>query len=281
MPLGLDSIVDEIARSRTCIIMNPGNAGDALIALGTFHWLDRLGLHPTILSFANLDYAKDFDLIVYGGGGNLVPMYGTALTAIDYAARLGKQVAVLPHTIFGCEDALLRHALNLRLFCRERQSYEGLLAAGFPDDRLALDHDMAFQIEERFFSSLQPIAPSRDTISCLRRDAESAQQIPSPVDNLDISLLWNGDYWSDREFVESICRCLAAYLMQAKSITTDRLHISILGALLKLEVRMLPNSYYKNRAVYDFSLDRFRNVTLVGQERNPGMPQTASVNLSQ
>jgi hypothetical protein len=49
-------------------------------------------------------------------------------------------------------------------------------------------------------------------------------------------------------------------LTGCKRVVTDRLHIAIAGALLGLEVELHPNSYYKNRAVYDYSLRRFSNV---------------------
>jgi hypothetical protein len=43
-------------------------------------------------------------------------------------------------------------------------------------------------------------------------------------------------------------------------VRTDRLHVAIAGAMLGKQVWLYPNSYYKNRAVYEFSLRAFSNV---------------------
>lgn len=45
---------------------------------------------------------------------------------------------------------------------------------------------------------------------------------------------------------------------------TDRLHVAIAGALLGKSVELHANSYFKNRAVYQFSLRSFPSVRFVG-----------------
>ena len=59
----------------------------------------------------------------------------------------------------------------------------------------------------------------------------------------------------------------AAYLLRVVDsfdvVRSDRLHVAIAGALLGKEVELYPNSTFKNRAVYDFSLERFTNVRFV------------------
>lgn len=54
---------------------------------------------------------------------------------------------------------------------------------------------------------------------------------------------------------------LLAYLDQFDRIVTNRLHIGILAALLQKEVDFHPNNYFKNKAVYEFSMrGRFPHV---------------------
>jgi exopolysaccharide biosynthesis predicted pyruvyltransferase EpsI len=47
------------------------------------------------------------------------------------------------------------------------------------------------------------------------------------------------------------------------SVRTDRLHVAVAGALLGKDVEIYPNSYYKNRAMYEFSLSRYAHVRFV------------------
>lgn len=257
----LESLVAELKAQPFCWVANAGNAGDALIALGTFHFFDRYGLTPTLVRQSELEKIRAFDLIVFGGGGNLIPNYSDGITFLEYAAALGKQIVVLPHTTFGRESELIKLSKNLRIFLREKWSFDDLVACGFPRDRLGLADDLALSIEGRFFST-RARTPSRTVAHCLRMDSESDHAFtPIPLDNYDISATWIGDLWHSRAHTEAVVKTLEAYLNQFETVVTDRLHIAILAGLLGLEVRFFQNSYYKNEAVYQYSLrHKFPNI---------------------
>jgi exopolysaccharide biosynthesis predicted pyruvyltransferase EpsI len=51
--------------------------------------------------------------------------------------------------------------------------------------------------------------------------------------------------------------------MKYKKIDTDRLHVAIGATLLEKKVTLFPNSYYKNKAVYDYSLRKFPNISFI------------------
>ena len=101
---------------------------------------------------ARLDEVRAFDVVVYSGGGNLIPMYSEGLHVIQQCAAWGKQVVVLPHSTTGYGAELASVGDNLRILCREQVSYDGLIADGFPPSRLGLDCDMAFHIPPGFFT---------------------------------------------------------------------------------------------------------------------------------
>jgi hypothetical protein len=79
---------------------NHGNFGDALIACSGFHLLKAAGLSWSILQPPE---ATDNSVIVYPGGGNLVPNYSHSNTSLhaSISANLGRGnvMVVLPHTI--------------------------------------------------------------------------------------------------------------------------------------------------------------------------------------
>jgi exopolysaccharide biosynthesis predicted pyruvyltransferase EpsI len=50
-------------------------------------------------------------------------------------------------------------------------------------------------------------------------------------------------------------------LKQYEEINTDRLHLAISATLLGKKVNLFPNSYYKNKAVFDYSLKKFPSIS--------------------
>ena len=61
---------------------------------------------------------------------------------------------------------------------------------------------------------------------------------------------------------------LIGALQKYEQVNTDRLHIAIAATLLGKKVKLFPNSYYKNRAVFEYSLKRFSNVSFVEDINN-------------
>lgn len=259
----LDDIAPLLQQARSCFVPNPGNAGDALIALGTFHYFDSQKIpFPPVVSVEEKEAIRQYDLVIYSGGGNLIPHYGDALDVLRYASEYRKKIIVLPHTTFGYESELTRMASSLHLFCRDKVSFDMLLTRGMPDRSITLSEDMAFKIDRSFLEKYDR-KPHLRTAYCMRTDVESRNRSAALFsENCDISFLWNGNLWGDRVFVERVVASLITYICQFESVVTDRLHIGILAALLDRQVQLFPNSYYKNKAVYEFSMrNRLPNVT--------------------
>ena len=243
---------------------NPGNAGDAAIALGTYYLFEQLNISPTIISFSDLNSLSNSQ-IIFGGGGNLVEgKYSDMYKALASAIPNNNHCLLLPHTVFGFED-IISHCLSdkLIIFCREKTSYElCALTNNLNTKNIFLAEDMAFHIPKDFYV---PFIEKKGfgEAYCFRTDSESANLVPIPINNRDISLSWNGDLWHNKDLVSSVVRSLLAYLCQFESIRTDRLHIAILGSLIQRKVFLYPNSYYKNRSVYEMSLSSYPNTFFI------------------
>jgi exopolysaccharide biosynthesis predicted pyruvyltransferase EpsI len=270
--LTLTDVFEELRGKNVCFVPNVGNAGNALIALGAFHAFRAAGLPmPPIVPASRKYEIEKYDLIVYPGGGNLVLPYTDCLLVLREVVRLGKQAIVLPHSVNGYFDELVQMASHVRIFCREHSSLVRLRAYGFPIERLALSPDLAFSIPQGFFRN-EASRHGKGSANCFRTDRESAFQAP-PSNNVDISSSWCGDLWHGEQFTESVCRSLAEYLAQYETIETDRLHVAILGAILGRKVTMYPNNYFKNSAVYQYSiLPNFPNVVFKETEDGPAAP---------
>jgi exopolysaccharide biosynthesis predicted pyruvyltransferase EpsI len=126
----------------------------------------------------------------------------------------------------------------------------------FPENvHIHLSHDTSLYLLKEDFSlqnwnkSYILIAPRNDRESAVTWDK---RKIRSPTRILfgDIVKLDNfNDYVN--------------IIWNARQIYTDRLHNAILSAILGKETFLYPNSYHKNKGVYEFSLSTYPNVKFV------------------
>jgi exopolysaccharide biosynthesis predicted pyruvyltransferase EpsI len=298
----IESYLATLPRETLSIKINPGNAGDALIALGTFQVFQRMGIDYRVIS-------DDDDLegktVVYGGGGNLVPYYGEAAAFIRRVHRKVKRLIILPHTIRGHETLIASLGENVDIVCRERHSLEHVQSINVRS-RVFLVEDMAFAIDvdailagrfrsgtpgPRFDSAavryhrtwMRHVAryrlrrfkrerikrsvpiPPRRTLNCFREDAEKTDVL-IPWDNLDLSWIFGPeDGQIDERAAARISRSLLRFISTFEVVNTNRLHIGIAGALLGKEVNLYGNSYNKIQAIYQLSIkNRFPNVRWMG-----------------
>jgi len=286
-------------------IANPGNAGDSLIAHATRQLFDRLGLdYVWVNSYRRLDPRGR--VVVYGGGGNLVPLYDDASRALRWADGRAKRLLVLPHTVDGHEQLLADLGPETDLICRELVSYE-YVSSVLRSARCHLADDLALATDTEATLAIAPepmpalplygrkllyramLKPSWSksvaapwklrrserlfqarraelarggasrVLHVLRTDFEQTRT-PTPPDNLDLSDLFNFGT-EDANSCHTGAHHLLRYLDLFEEVRTNRLHVAIGAALLGKQVKFQYNSYFKNRAVYEFSIrDRFPNL---------------------
>jgi len=277
---------------------NPGNAGDALIAAGTFQVFDELNLKIKFIDLKTFN-AKD-KIIIYAGGGNLNHIYGDAKKFIQGVHEKAKLFILLPHTITANEDLLGQLGNNCIIFAREKVSYEHMLKFGVNCQNF-IDHDMALHLDIKLilsrkypntlslilrklmglikgvdlrdevpsliklvkvsiFEFIQSIFVRKSKGIFYRDDVESSGNL-LPEGNADLSVIYEFGTKS-RELIDYTVWRLLRLIMRFNSVETDRLHISVASALLNKSVDFYPNSYFKCKAVYEYSLNkRFPNIT--------------------
>ena len=104
--------------------------------------------------------------------------------------------------------------------------------------------------------------PRGPILNAFRTDREQVD-IQLPVDNVDISQIFS--FGTHSSFAAMLAaRAFIAFIDRYDEVRTNRLHVGIGAALLGKEVKFYPNSYYKNKAVYDFSLKDFPNIRWMG-----------------
>lgn len=202
----------------------PGNVGDYLIAEGTFALFRR-----NHIEFGMWSEPYNFDGLLISGGGNIGGYYqnirNIRTTLLNNARKLGKQVIILPQSVIpGGENEVFPD--DVTLFCREWISARFYKNSIFCPD-LALAH---------------PIVSGHHrngSLIALRRDGESvfhSHNFEDPIDFTD-----------DVDEYLTRASCFS-------EIITDRLHFAIAGLLAGCRVTLLPNSYHKNRAMWESSL---------------------------
>lgn len=260
--------LEKAAGSRAIYMPNPGNIGDGVIALGSWHLLESWGLDFPIAHFE--DDLCEYDHLIFGGGGGLVSglYYEPQKWILDFLVK-GGSVTILPSTIVGLGELFAPYADRLEIFTREKESFSSLIEAGFPAKRAHLCPDMAFGLDPGWLKRFSD-RPARGELSAFRGDGEALwrEAQDSPL-NVDVSLFINGMWWHDRENTTDAVARLARYLASYRTIRSDRLHVSILAALLGRQVEMHPGVYYKNAAVHAYSLSSFRNVTFHAEPPKP------------
>ena len=261
---------------------NPGNAGDSLIACATFQLFEEFGIPYRLFDDSSFDPAGK--VVVFGGGGSLVPEYRAAWQFVERYHQAAKKLVILPQTISGHEDLLGQLGSNVDVFVREEVSFEHVQrhapqANLFLEDDLALSLDVSAvlaadlprpfrhvplkQLIRREVALLRAAGCRSDVLNCFRTDKEKTD-LRRPYGNADLSKLFKvGTSTPEEALLAS--HLIFQMLNQYEEVRTNRLHLAIAGALLGKDVKFYPNSYFKNEGVYQFSMKgRFPNVQWMG-----------------
>jgi len=234
-------------------IPNPGNAGDSLIAYATLQIFDKIGLNYTIGKYTTKYNDK---LLFYAGGGNLVQMYSNCKSFLKNN-MFDNKIVILPHTIKDKDELIKDFNNNIIVICRERISYNYVYNLIPNKNNVFLSKDMAFYIDD--IEKYKSISGT-GICNCFRVDSEKTN-IEIPVSNIDLPSKLNvANSTSNKNIIKDVSLSIFNYLSKYDTINTNRLHMAIAGSLLNKYVNFYPNSYYKNTAVYEYSIkDNFIN----------------------
>jgi exopolysaccharide biosynthesis predicted pyruvyltransferase EpsI len=283
---------------RLLYVPNEGNAGDALIAAGTWQFFDDLGLAP---AYCRVSGIRRGDALIYAGGGNLVPEYESCSRFLERCLAVGVSSAiVMPHTIRGHEALLARLDERFTLVCRDQASVARVQATGTkaavlyaPDMALYIDvprlfarcetyrgarfwwrmahHDrLAPYLRWRMALALRA-PPTHLHLDVIRVDAEALAALPGDK-RWDLSNLY-GSKFRLREESDLVTRDFLRFFAQLVAVRTNRLHAGVAAALMGCEVTYLDNSYGKIGAVYDAWLSHLPQVSF--ERSPPGAPAIA------
>lgn len=304
-----ERLLSKYQNKRFLIVDPPGTKGDQLILMGLIKKLNELGISYKILKYTpvNVRFSRfkmlspfnlhssaieklghmvfrmfdtlhekinwmkneSIDIIILRGGGYLNDIWHD----YDVLRRIIKNnpncpIIIAPQSFFFKSTQFSELFENCRqkihIFCREKYSYELLISMNLPKHiRIYLSHDTALYLSKNDFNLQEKedsyilIAPRKDRESVVTWKIE---KIPRGVKILlgDIVRVPSFD-----AFVNIIGN--------ASKVYTDRLHNAILSAILGKETYLYPNSYHKNKGVYEFSLCGFPNVKFIDSHKFLGL----------
>jgi exopolysaccharide biosynthesis predicted pyruvyltransferase EpsI len=269
---------------------NMGNAGDQLIYLGMCELFKRHGIEFDEFSEERFQTNKH---VVYGAGGNFVGYYDNCSNFIETYFDLFDSFTLLPHTVSGHELLLSRLDDRFSLFCREPVSEAHCRKFIGETGHVFLTHDLAFCIEPHQWKRLRMpgVKFKKDLrwireqwqlrrklrgsdVTLFRTDLESARAEPGEG-NYDLSMLIQAPL-ERRKYRElrvhpwrlAVANAFFSHVSHLRRVETDRLHVSISGALSGRPTQLYGGSYYKNYAIFEHSMrDYYPNVEFVGPRR--------------
>ena len=204
-----------------------GNVGDTLIEFATLALLRKWQIPHEVIDEDRLDSGKlphHITQLFISGGGNMGDLYPHNQRIRELACSNNRPVIVLPQTFTNSNENTCRYE---KVWVRESESIKLC-----PGAHLAPDMAMWLQLDARAGEARY----SHGVF--LREDAEGL--FP--------------DHHASYGDPVSLGSNIATYLEQIvpyRHIITDRLHFAIAAMLMSRRVTLLPNSYFKNRSMWE------------------------------
>jgi len=120
--------------------------------------------------------------------------------------------------------------------------------------------------QDRHLKDNKNINNSNKTLNYFRNDGEKTKiSHNNKKDNQDLSALINYDSsMINKELVNKTTYEILDNIYKYDIVNTDRLHGSIAGSLLNKKTTLYTNSYYKNKAVFEYSIkNKFKHTNLI------------------
>ncbi|MGF1681317.1 polysaccharide pyruvyl transferase family protein [Photobacterium minamisatsumaniensis] len=294
MEIDINSYLEKFKGVPFNYIINYGNAGDCLIASGTFQVFDSIGLQYHIKDREKFNYNDK--VVIYGGGGNLGHMKNDSARILKKLNKEAKHITILPHTIKDIDELLTTFGSNVDIICRERKSYEyvkqvAVNANVFLCDDMAINLDIT-SINSKDFTLIDKInisasylanklnisksqVPTKDGIfkmwlinskikQLLKSNNKSKTLFAYRKDGEKTNIEIPNDNIdiseeltissSEKRITQYNSKIFLKFIDNFDVIHTNRLHVCIGAALLNKEVHFHGCNYFKCKAVYEYTL---------------------------
>lgn len=211
---------------------------------------------------------NDNSIILIGGGANINDFWPRGIRLLRLLINQNKNstIIIAPQSYYfrttDFPSIFNEFEGEAYLFCREKYSYKLLSKMKLPKNvKVVLSHDTAFYLSKEDFPKGSP----KHDLLCFRQDKESiiTEKVKNAVRKIAENPLELDVATKAKNFNEFV-----STITNSKNVYTDRLHVAILAAILKKQVVLFPNKYWKNKGVLEYSLKKYKNVTFIMHPKN-------------
>lgn len=245
--------------SRKFVFVEPGgNHGDYLIYRGAEKIAREVGIgfeSVTHQKFMESSFDDKTVIYLHGSGGYNPWWSGTPMKQLEKVSKTHRGILIQgPSTVHTDRDFIQEHIRapleettldKIFFYTRERTSYDALKTALPEQVHLHTDHDTALHLEGSELPGAD-VGSSGHTFYAIRNDKESRavarQRKPFRMWFDPVSFSSSLDEW-------------VGHHARASAVVANRLHSAVVSTILGKPTVLLPNSYHKNRSVYEFSLE--------------------------
>lgn len=279
----LSQFLSENKEAFFTVIQPGGNNGDELIYKGLNKELvnfnikyDERKYRDGIISKKIIDINKRFgtnlkevninkktNIILVHGGGNMDDKWGQGTRLLkNLILNFDIPIAVAPQTFHfmktNLPEVLRKAKQEIYLFCREETSYLFLKNMQLPRNiKVQLSDDTAFYLNKEDFPCPDCDTKSDYALLCFRTDEESKTSLEIINKFKEVLMDMNLEIINKDISLNHSFKDFVSVIAGAKIVVTDRLHVGISSSILEKPILLLPNSYFKNKAVYEFSIKNF------------------------
>jgi len=251
----LFDILTKYRSSPFIFVGTPGNHGDSIIHKGAEKIFELADLRYQKIGdqeFMSFDAPKDSVIYINGNGAfnniwnpAVFDEFVKAITSSAKALIVGPSTFMEDHQFLN--EKLFSKARQITdkkvfIFCREKTSYLTLKKIIPAQFELLLDHDTAINLCAD--DILKDVPKGKHVFYAIRDDKEQFN-----FEKLNLLSFWIDPVKQCKTFEDWV-----SIHANSEKIVTNRLHSSILGLILGKNTTLLPNSYHKNRSVWEHSL---------------------------
>lgn len=199
-------------------------------------------------------YDDETVIYLHGSGGYNPWWSGTPMKELKKASETHRGILIQgPSTVHTDEDFLQKYISDplsetslekIFFYTRECTSYDVLKSVLPGQVDLQTDHDTALHLEASEIPGADDGAGAH-TFYAIRNDKESR----AVTRKRKPFRMWFDPVSSSSSFEEWV-----GHHARAGAVVTNRLHSAVVSTILVKPTVLLPNSYHKNRSVYEFSL---------------------------
>ena len=259
--ISIYNFLEKYKNKHIIFIINKGNAGNYITTKSIINIFNMLDIKWSLGKENELYKNKT---LFFGGGANLYKNYKACKSFVLNNIN-DNNIVILPHTIYSIPGLFetISNNSNIIFLCRELTSYKYVNDNFFIKKNIYLSKDLGLylNIPKHFLND-----NGKEILYCFREDCERTF---IPKKNIDISVKHNLKRQNnvDSKKIDNLFYNILNVLSTYKIIHTNRLQIAILGHLLNKKVYLYPNNYFKNEAIYDYSLSNFKNISYVNNKK--------------